>query len=81
MGSEMCIRDRNEYSALAAGCLLCLWLPGPVRLRGAPGPFIEEFVFRGVLLRSAARHIHFWASAVVQSLIFVAILGSTQSGK
>jgi len=44
-------------------------------------PSIEEFVFRGVLLRSAARHIHFWASAVVQSLIFVAILGSTQSGK
>jgi len=32
-----------------------------------------------VPLRSAARHIHFWASAVVQSLIFVALHEDSQA--
>jgi membrane protease YdiL (CAAX protease family) len=34
-------------------------------------PMLEEFVFRGVFLRVAARHLAFWAAAVVQAVAFV----------
>jgi uncharacterized protein len=31
---------------------------------------IEEFVFRGVLLRTAARHVAFWAAVLIQAVLF-----------
>jgi uncharacterized protein len=34
-------------------------------------PVIEEFVFRGVLLRTAARHVAFWVAALLQTTLFM----------
>lgn len=34
-------------------------------------PVVEEFVFRGVLLRTAARHVAFWIAAVFQAALFM----------
>jgi uncharacterized protein len=34
-------------------------------------PFIEEFVFRGVLLRTAARHVAFWIAVLLQAALFM----------
>jgi membrane protease YdiL (CAAX protease family) len=36
-------------------------------------PMVEEFVFRGVLLRSVSRHIHIWVAALLQAGVFVAL--------
>jgi membrane protease YdiL (CAAX protease family) len=33
-------------------------------------PLVEEFVFRGVLLRASARHVALWAAVVIQALAF-----------
>jgi len=35
-------------------------------------PIVEEFLFRGVMLRSVARHLKFWVSVLVQAVIFTA---------
>ena len=34
-------------------------------------PIIEEFVFRGVLLRTAARHVAFWVAVLLQAALFM----------
>lgn len=36
-------------------------------------PVAEELVFRGVLLRVAARHVRFWLAALIQALLFIAL--------
>jgi uncharacterized protein len=35
-------------------------------------PALEEFVFRGVVLRTCARHLALWTAVVIQAVIFVA---------
>jgi hypothetical protein len=34
-------------------------------------PLIEEFVFRGVLLRALTRHVAFWVAVLVQAAVFM----------
>ena len=34
-------------------------------------PLLEEFVFRGVVLRTCARHLTLWAAVLIQAAIFV----------
>jgi membrane protease YdiL (CAAX protease family) len=36
-------------------------------------PVVEEFVFRGVFLRVAARHVRFWIAAALQAGVFIAL--------
>jgi membrane protease YdiL (CAAX protease family) len=51
---------RSTYGAVA----MILFVAGLI-------PFIEEFVFRGVLLRTAARHIAFWVAVLLQAALFM----------
>lgn len=34
-------------------------------------PLLEEFVFRGVVLRAGARHVSLWAAVLIQAVLFV----------
>ena len=51
---------QSTYGALA----MFLFVAGLV-------PVVEEFVFRGVLLRTAARHVAFWAAVLIQAALFM----------
>lgn len=51
---------RESYGSLALVGFACVLTP-----------ILEEFVFRGVILRACARHIALWGAIVVQAVIFV----------
>jgi membrane protease YdiL (CAAX protease family) len=64
LGNDTIRAMQGLYSLYgAAGLLLVAALLAPV---------VEEFVFRGVFLQTAARYVRLWVAALAQALVFVA---------
>ncbi|HEX4999803.1 MAG TPA: type II CAAX endopeptidase family protein, partial [Terriglobia bacterium] len=71
LGTETVRSLQGLYSIYGAlGLLACSALMVPV---------LEEFTFRGVFLRSVARHIPFWVAALLQAAIFVSLHEDTSA--
>ena len=63
LGTDTTRALQGIHSSYGAAAML-LFMAGLV-------PFIEEFVFRGVLLRTTARHVALWVAVLLQATLFM----------
>lgn len=65
LGGDTIRAMQGIYGLYGAGGLLLV--------TSVAAPLLEEFVFRGIFLRTAMRHVRFWIAAGLQAIVFVAL--------